>query len=283
MSEWYHSVYQNFMMMKSPYGIIVSLGLIALGLISCSDDEVTPDPTAGLVRIAKGYATGAGAMVELYTAEEFFPGYNPVWIVLRDSASQEALSDAHISLSPLMTMTTGMSHSCPVENPEEKATNNLFQGSVLFTMPSGDMGSWSLAIAVHNHRNNAFGKLLLDVDVLPTAPSRVIAFAAPDDTRYYIGHNFPGKLKVGTNPFEVIVFRREGEDYVPVENLQIKLEPEMPSMDHGSPNNEDPVHRENGHYSGVVNFTMTGEWRLNLTLEANGASLGTKYFDVVVE
>ena len=57
----------------------------------------------------------------------------------------------------------------------------------------------------------------------------------------------------------------------------------MPSMDHGSPNSEGPVHVAKGHYKGKANFTMTGEWRLHLELATQSTVLDEKYFDIVVE
>ena len=51
-----------------------------------------------------------------------------------------------------------------------------------------------------------------------------------------------------------------------VNDLTVAIEPEMPSMDHGSPNNIDPTLLEAGHYKGRVNFTMTGWWRVHINL-----------------
>ncbi|MCK4750942.1 MAG: FixH family protein, partial [Bacteroidales bacterium] len=55
--------------------------------------------------------------------------------------------------------------------------------------------------------------------------------------------------------------------FPPAEDLIVEIEPEMPSMDHGSPNNEHPVHLADGHYRGKINFTMTGWWRVHITLK----------------
>lgn len=269
------------MVMKSLLRIIFSFSFALPCLLSCSDTDVAPDPTAGLVKIAEGYAEGAGAKVTLYAGEKLFAGYNPVWIALQDSTNGSRITDAHISFHPLMSMAT-MSHGCPVENPGEKALNGLFSGSMLFTMPSGEMGTWSLEIRVHHHTTGSFGTMRTTVDVLPATPSRAVSFTAEDGIKYYLGYRFQKALRVGANLLEVIAFRREGDAYVPAEDLEMTLEPEMPSMDHGSPNNVDPVHTSAGHYAGIANFTMTGEWRLNLTLQAGGVSLGTKYFDVIV-
>jgi hypothetical protein len=55
----------------------------------------------------------------------------------------------------------------------------------------------------------------------------------------------------------------------------------MPSMGHGSPNNVNPVHTSNGHYLGKVNFTMSGFWRVHLTIKKNGVLLSNdQYFDI---
>jgi hypothetical protein len=52
-----------------------------------------------------------------------------------------------------------------------------------------------------------------------------------------------------------------------IENYSIEFEPEMPTMGHGSPNNVNPTYTANGLYDGTVNFTMTGYWRINVTVK----------------
>ncbi len=55
----------------------------------------------------------------------------------------------------------------------------------------------------------------------------------------------------------------------------------MPSMGHGSPNNVNPVHRELGHYHGSVNFTMTGDWLVELDF-VKGDSLFHVEYEIYV-
>jgi hypothetical protein len=62
--------------------------------------------------------------------------------------------------------------------------------------------------------------------------------------------------------------------------MQFEVEPWMVSMDHGSPNNVAPVHMQNGHYKGTVNFTMTGDWRVRLTMKDQDQVCGKPYFDL---
>jgi hypothetical protein len=92
----------------------------------------------------------------------------------------------------------------------------------------------------------------------------------------------PKEWKVGNNPFEVTVHRMESMMSFPAAtDLAIEIIPEMPSMGHGSPNNVNPVHIANGHYLGSVNFTMTGEWRINLIIKKGDRTITKKaWFDI---
>jgi len=272
-------------MKSSLSNILLSLLYIitlTLALTSCQDDdEVTADPTAGMKKISSGYALGAAAWVELWAKEDLFAGLNQVYLAAYDSASGKRITDAHIHLNPIMDMMT-MTHSCPVLDPEEDAVNELFPTEVLFTMPSGDMGTWSLQVAVHNHHADKYGAALFDIHVNATKPSRVFSFQAASGQRYYCSYLFPNGMKVGVNDFEVIAYTYTSDGFVPAENLSITFTPEMPSMGHGSPNNVSPVYHEKGHYQGKANFTMTGDWRLNLQLSSGETDLGSRYFDVIV-
>jgi len=257
------------------------IALFSLFIFSCSDDDLKIEPTAGLVKITEGHALGAAAKVEVWASDDLFAGYNSIFFALYDSVSGERITDSHIHVKPVMNMQT-MSHSCPVEEPESAAVNELFPGAIMFTMPSGDMGAWTLDISVHNHVNGLSGKAQFEIDVKNTNPSRVTSFLSPSGQRYYLSYRFLEKLEVGVNVFEVIAYTFTDDEFVPAEDLAISFTPEMPSMDHGSPNNENPTQLSGGHYQGKVNFTMTGEWRLNLELVSGATTLGTKYFDVVV-
>jgi len=261
---------------------LLYLSTLLISLISCSsNDEAAPDPTMGLKKITSGYAPGAGARVEVWSKEDLVAGLNRVSLAIYDSVSNKRITDAHIHLNPVMDMKT-MTHSCPVLNPEEDAIDGLFPGEILFTMASGDMGSWSLEVKVHNHLADKFGTASFAINVRPTTPSQVISFQAASGQRYCLSYLFPNGMKVGVNDFEVIAYTYGDDGFVPAEDLSIGFTPEMPAMDHGSPNNVNPVYTENGHYKGKANFTMTGDWRLNMQLQDGDTDLGSRYFDVVV-
>ena len=271
----------KFAFIKTILPLLFTFFVVA-SFFSCSEQDIEAVPTAGLTKISEGYALGAAAKVEVWAEEELFAGYNPLYFALYDSVTGQAITDSHIHINSIMNMQT-MSHSCPVEEPESEAVNKLFSAAVLFTMPSGDMGSWKLETKIHNHVNGLFGNASFDINVKSSTPSQVISFQVSSGERFYLSYRFPEKQKVGINEFEVIAFTSTDGKFVPTENLAIKLTPEMPSMDHGSPNNEDPAHVGKGHYKGKANFTMTGEWRLQLELATESGVLDKKYFDIVVE
>lgn len=269
--------------MKSFIKYIPILLLIA-SLSACSDDETPFNPTEGLTRIGEAYALGAGAKVELWAKEDLFAGYNNLYVALYDSVDGDRITESHVQFNPLMAMSTGMKHSCPVINPEETAVKELFPGVVVFIMPSSDMGSWKMDVRVHNHHNEKEGTATFDIIVANPSVTQVKSFVTGSAEKMFVSYTFPEDKKVGVNDFEVIVYQMvSGMEFAPIQDYTIQLEPEMPSMGHGSPNNVDPVHDADGRYMGKVNFTMTGDWRLNLTLNRADDATQSLFFDVTLD
>jgi hypothetical protein len=177
-----------------------------------------------------------------------------------------------------------MKHSCPVINPEdENAVKELFPATVLFIMPSSDMGAWKMGIRIHNHHSEKEGTASFDIIVSNPSVTQLKSFVTGSGEKMFVSYTFPQNKKVGVNDFEVIVYRMvNGMEFVPVEDYTILLEPEMPAMGHGSPNNVNPTHISSGRYNGKVNFTMTGNWRLNLTLNRGDETTQALFFDITL-
>lgn len=263
--------------------IYIYIVIFAFLSFSCSDDEIIKNPTLGLHKISEGYALGAAAKVELWAMNEtLIAGYNEVWFAVYDSVKGNRLTDLHVSFYPEMDMGE-MKHTTYFENPEE-SVDEIFPASVAFVMPTSDMGTWGMKVEVHNHANRKTGAALLDFVVTAPVVTEIKSFVTSENEKIFITRFFPDGMKVGINDFEVIAFRKASySDFPAVTDLDFTLDPEMPSMEHGSPNNVDPVHVSNGHYLGKVNFTMTGEWRLNLTASRNESVLSELFFDVTLD
>lgn len=263
---------------------ILAYLIVGTFLISCSDDDVKVDPTKGLFKVTEGEIADANVKLELWSEQEaLVAGYNKIFFAVYDLDNNKRITDAHIHFNPVMDM-GDMSHSTFTEDPEEEAVNKIFPASVAFIMPSGDMGTWTMEVHLHNHLNDLSGEIEFPITVESVSPAQSKSFVTEAEEKIFVTYYFPKGKKVGINDFEVIAFKKvTNDEFVAVEDLTIALEPEMPSMGHGSPNNVNPVHSTNGHYQGKVNFTMTGDWRLNLTLSRGETLLNELYFDVTLE
>lgn len=273
-------------MLSSYLRSILSVFAASLLWMACSKDNnttpVLPDPLKDQQLIASGYAIGAATKVEVWAAQLPTTGYNPLTVVLYDSVSQQKTTNAVVQLNPLMDMKmNGMTHqhAAPKEDPQI-AASGLLEGAVVFTMPTSETGTWQLAIAVDNKQNQHSGTALLPVTVKQNPENNVkVITTTTDKTTLIITWIMPPKLVVGANDFICTVHRKQDGMHFPADSsYQLTITPEMPSMGHGSPNNIDPVHTGKGHYKGQVNFTMTGLWRINMSLLKEGAPVTTGLF-----
>lgn len=265
---------------------------ISVSLFSCenTNDENAIDPLDGLTKLKEGYALGASAKVEIWGKKNFFVGYNNLAVVVYDSLNpKEKITDAHIQFLPLMTMGMGamaIQHACPVENPDETAIDDIFPGALAFIMPTTTSGTWKLGVAVHNHKNDKDGVANFDISVDNPTTSALSVFTAlaPDNNKLVLSILEPSKPKVGINDIEFTLHRKVSMmDWPADDSYTIEITPEMPSMGHGSPNNINPVSSGNGHYKGKVNFTMTGEWKINVLVKKDGNTISKDvYFNLTL-
>lgn len=265
--------------MKKYFSVLLFICL-SVSFFSCTKDNLVPETLIPFQKIGEGYAAGAAVKVELYATKALFTGYNSLYLALYDSSSNQRIENAQISLMPIMDMGT-MKHACPVQNPSSTATEKLFACGVVFIMPSGSMGSWSLTVNVG--LNGKQGKLTLPVTITDPVQSRLRSFVSKaDNAKYFVALLQPQNPKVGVNDMEIAIYKAQTMMSYPADSsLTVSLTPEMPTMGHGSPNNIDPVHTGNGHYKGKVNFTMTGLWYLNLGFKAGNVIADTaNHFEV---
>lgn len=266
--------------------IFVSLFLILV--ISCNNEEPNMPEQQLYVKVGDVTSSESSFDVQLLAKDSLFVGYNDVYFKITDKATGLAVEQATISLHPLMDMVT-FSHACPFENPADTLTSDgYYQGVVIFSMIGTD--SWSLSVditangktetayfPIHNVKSTTFAKKIVVMDSLSTGPGTWQV------TKYPISIVEPKAWKVGNNPFEITIHRMASMMSFPCcDDLTVEIIPEMPSMGHGSPNNINPVSKGDGHYLGTVNFTMTGDWRINMVIKKDGRIISRKaYFDIV--
>lgn len=249
----------------------------ALVLVSCKKEEVepttdtnnsTPVETLNLIGSA---TTTNNETVELYAnTATIETGYTNLYIKIKDDQGNN-VSNATVSITPKMDMGT-MVHSSPVEQPSYNSTESYYKGVVVFTM-SSTAGTWTIDIDVN-------GSIVpIEVNVVD-APTKVCGvYTGTDGVTYIVSLVKPITWEVGMNNFSITIHKKESMMSFPaVDGLTVILDPEMVSMGHGSPNNISPVNTSNGYYTGEVNFTMTGDWRLHLELQDNGTVLHSDAF-----
>lgn len=272
--------------MKNFYAYIVLAMLIITS--SCQKDENTSieNTNIPLLKIAESFALGAATKVELWSDAELSTGRQNLFLALYDSTSKNIINKATVEIMPMMYMDMNgskMNHSAPFESPSlSTAENSKFPCSATFTMPStGTSGVWKLNVKVKKEGDSKFGMAEIPITVKASSPERVKVITAADGSKLVISYISPTKPKVGINDFEIKIHKRKDMMNFPADDsYSIVMTPEMPSMGHGSPNNINPVHIKNGLYKGKVNFTMTGDWRINLELNKDGKT-STTFFDLL--
>lgn len=273
-------------MKRSILHLFLGAAILATTFGACKkDDDVDPTPqdpgtpASGLTLLGTEYSVGGSMKVKLYAKSALLAEYTPLYLEVRDSASNALIETADITLNPVMDMGS-MTHAAPVEQPAGNAVNGKFEGAVVFQMP-GETG-WLLS-AIIEKPDGTTGGAIFQVSVgVPAQPRTHVVTALHDDTKLIISYLKPNSPQVGINDIEFTLHYQESMSSFPaVTDYTIEINPQMPSMGHGSPNNVHPVHIGNGHYKGSVNFTMTGLWRVNLTIK-DGLQIAdsTAYFDI---
>lgn len=260
------------------------MGAVMVSLLifsSCKEDEnpITPTPSKE-PSLKLGETFIAGTKVTLYSDDSLRVGYNALYLKVTDSVSGAVLTNIMATIQPMMMMT--MSHSCPVEQPEAATDNlNLLKCFAVFQMPSNSMEPWKMNVTITNPNSGKTATGVIDITVLNSSNVKVVTGS---DSMKYVFTMIPIKSpKVGTNDITFLLHKKESMlSWPAVTNASIKMTPDMPSMGHGSPNNVDPVHSSKGHYTGKVNFTMTGEWRITCDVKSGSDSLFSTYFIITL-
>ncbi|MEO6819104.1 MAG: FixH family protein [Ginsengibacter sp.] len=242
----------------------VFLCLMAISLVfaSCKKENVTPEPFIPN-KIKLAVATFSNAeKITLWANDSLKTGFQTLYLTYT-SAEGNPINNASIKLNPVMDMGT-MKHSSPVVQPVYNPITKMYEGGIVFTMASG-MNAWVVNVTAGDETRS------LSVKINNSALKTTGSYVGTDGINYQVSLVPSKAFFVGLNDFQILINKKETMMSFPaVDNLEIVLSPEMPSMGHSSPNNVNPVNTENGYYKGKVNFTMTGNWRLHFKLKNEG-------------
>jgi len=215
--------------------------------------------------------------IEVYSEQnQYTIGYNEFFYRIKDNATDTYISDATISMNPLMHMTM-MSHSCPKSVVGKTADASVYSGFTVFQMPGNDTEYWELNFEYSFGGQTYNTAERIEVKAPIDGKKRVNIFTGVDESRYVLAM-MPMKPEVAINDFSAMLFKMENMmTFTVVEGYTIGIDPRMPGMgNHSSPNNEDLTFDvSNGMmYKGKLSLTMTGYWKINLkVMDANGGVL----------
>ena len=206
----------------------------------------------------------------------FHTGYNEIYFVATKKSSGNYIKNFEItSLTPLMLMTKmQMQHSTPAGSSVESFNDSYLavkRGWVSFVMNSSEMGSWTLSydVAVLG----AYGGIEatdITVSALPDGQQWLKSFKVGDEV-FYLSLVTPSDWETGTNTITAYLSKKGDIATQPfplaTEEFVIDIDPRMPDMgNHTSPDNIPLTRTLSGAYQGTVNLTMTGLWRIHLTV-----------------
>jgi len=272
---------KNFPISPDSMKIIFFLAVSAV-FLACNKQnaDFIINPLDGLTKMEEGYAIGASAKVEIWGERNFYVGYNKLAVVILDSLNlTDTITDAHIHFMPIMTMRMGdmdMQQATPFENPPEVAINGAFPGAVAFVMPSDSVDVWQLGVAVHNHKYGLEGEAVFDINVEKPVKSLLSVFPPLTSGNNILAITMiqPASLKVGVNEMEFVIFREVSMmEWQPDGSYVIEITPEMAGMGPGSTVKANPVNANTGHYRGKVNFSMSGQYKLNVVVKKSGVAV----------
>lgn len=260
--------------MKRIHTLFLLAAIVAL-FVQCDNKKETPEThDSTKVKVVSGITDNDFFTVELLASDSLFVGYNKLYLKITQKSNGEVITAGDITIKPIMKM-VNKSHGAPFENPGTTAnTDDYFECAVVLIMPSNPDEGWVLNLDIE--AQGLSDQLTLELpDVKSLEEPKSIRFISPANGKtYFISLLNPLDPEVGVNELEFTAHYMEDMMTFPAdENLAITFEPEMPSMNHGSPNNVQPEHGTDGHYLGKINFTMTGWWRINVAVSKNGEFL----------
>lgn len=213
----------------------------------------------------------------------FYKGYNELHLKITNTQTNQNVSTSEVTFLPIKSSTNGSKTSCPHEYKlQYDNSNKYFAGYSVFTSESETADSWKLYVSFT--ADNQKYELSKDITVAKQSNKNLnmTTFTGKDDEQYVIALVAPQKPTVSENKLVAGIYKYNKPvnaagtfpdpsqfSYSEVSGYTLKLDPRMPepSMgNHSSPNNQDLTQQNDGLYHGVVNYTMTGNWTLNLIM-----------------
>lgn len=230
----------------------------------------------------------------------FHNGYNEIYFVATKKATGNYIKNFELTnITPIMHMVKmDKYHSTPTGPAAESFDNGILavkRSWVSFLMNTSEAGSWTLSYdALVLGKEGKVEKKDIVVNALPDGQAWLKSFKVGDDN-YFLSLVNPSDWKTGTNTIKAYISKKSDPITTPyalaTETFTVEIDPRMPDMgNHTSPDNTPLVKQQDGSYQGTINLTMTGLWRIHLTVkDAKGnvvaggeEELSSLYWDVTI-
>jgi hypothetical protein len=230
----------------------------------------------------------------------FHNGYNEIYFVATKKATGNYIKNFELTnITPVMHMVKmDKYHSTPTGPAAESFDNGILavkRSWVSFLMNTSEAGSWTLSYdALVLGKEGKVEKKDIMVNALPDGQAWLKSFKVGDDN-YFLSLVNPSDWKTGTNTIKAYISKKSDPITTPyalaTETFTVEIDPRMPDMgNHTSPDTTPLVKQQDGSYQGTINLTMTGLWRIHLTVkDAKGnvvaggeEELSSLYWDVTL-
>lgn len=204
-------------------------------------------------------------------------GYNDLYFVVTKKKTGNYVKNFDITnVTPLMHMVKmNMFHSTPVSSSVETFDQTRLavkHGWVSFLMNTSEAGTWALSydISVLGSKASVADKAIT-INALPDGQDWLKNFKVGDDT-FFLSLVNPTDWKTGENVIQAYISKKSNPITTPYalasETFTVEIDPRMPDMgSHTSPDNQALTKQADGSYKGSINLTMTGLWRIHLTVK----------------
>ncbi len=253
---------------------------ILLGLSSCIEKrEIVPPPPAppAPTELEDYYVIGEKTMtkhdytLKLLAKENLKVGLNKIAVQVYKTGTTIREEGARVLFWPIFTTAT-TTLGCPVPETSYSSEYVTHFAEIMFTDPSGPLGSWRLEIGVNEPQGVTANDdtANFDIAVKENPLKKYFGFmyrqSQWDPPQYYfVAAREPHQPVVGMNPFHVLVHKREGPFWYPAATtLKLELTPVSWSRGDTSINNTHPQFLYNSLYEGEVNFPENGKWVVGL-------------------
>lgn len=230
-------------------------------LSSCSDNNSNTNSKIDLITISS-VQNGEYSII-LESDKLLETGYNRLfWSV---SNGNDRLQLDSLSFSPIMDMTT-MKHSCPKGIPEKSTeVERAFEAYTVFIMPSGEMGSWSIAVKAYLSNGE---QVEAEVPV-SVANSWRLQSATLNNNKYFVSWVSPAEPFVGKNTVKLMLHKKATMMSFPsTDDFSLSM---YPFMDMGAGEGHSAPFEQlsakgKGVFEGSISYSMSGDWQITVSI-----------------